>query len=72
MRRKIWKWTKRILLGLLVVVTVLVIAFWDLVSYGARQGYGQMNIIWNAKPVEEFLVDPEFPDFPQKPSSPDR
>lgn len=62
MRRKIWKWTKRILLGLLVVVTVLVIAFWDLVSYGARQGYGQMNIIWNAKPVEEFLVDPGFPD----------
>jgi predicted aminopeptidase len=62
MRRKIWKWTKRILLGLLVIVTILVIVFWDLVSYGARQGYGQMNIIWNSKPVEEFLVDPEFPD----------
>lgn len=62
MRGKIGKWTKRILLGLLVVITLLVIIFWDLVSYGVRQGYGQMNIIWNAKPVEEFLNDPHFPD----------
>ena len=27
-----------------------------------RQGYGQFRIIWNARPVEEFLSDPEFPD----------
>jgi len=62
MRRKIWKLAKRILLGLLVVVTILVVIFWDLVSYGARQGYGQLNIIWKARPVEEFLADPTFPD----------
>lgn len=62
MRRRIWKLTKRILLGLLVVLVILVAVFWDLVSYGARQGYGQLNIIWKARPVEEFLADPNFPD----------
>lgn len=25
-------------------------------------GAGQLNIIWNARPVEEFLQDPAFPD----------
>jgi predicted aminopeptidase len=25
-------------------------------------GAGQLNIIWNAKPVEDFLEDPAFPD----------
>ncbi len=59
---KIWKWTKRVLLGLLILLVIFVIGWWDLVSYGARQGYGQLNIIWNAKPVGEFLKDPEFPD----------
>jgi predicted aminopeptidase len=62
MKGKIGKWVKRVLLGSLAVVFILVIIFWDLVSYGVRQGYGQMNIIWNARPVTEFLNDPEFPD----------
>lgn len=31
-------------------------------SYGARQARGQFNIIWNARPVEELLADPAFPD----------
>jgi predicted aminopeptidase len=56
------KLIKRILLALLALVIVLVIVFWDLVSYGARQGYGQLNIVWNARPVEEFMADPAFPD----------
>jgi predicted aminopeptidase len=62
MKRKIWTWTKRVLLGLLILLLIFVVGWWDLVSYGVRQGYGQMNIIWNARPVEEFLSDPEFPD----------
>ncbi len=53
---------KHTLLGLLLVLLLGALVFWDLVSYGARQGYGQMNIVWNAKPVEEFLSDPTFPD----------
>src|SRR5690349_4682113 len=62
MRRRFRRIIKRVLLVLLAVLLVLVIVFWDLVSYGARQGYGQLNIVWNAKPVEEFLADPSFPD----------
>jgi predicted aminopeptidase len=53
---------KRILLALLLIVLVLTVAYWDLVVYGIRQGKGQLNIIWNARPVEEFLNNPEFPD----------
>jgi len=56
------KIVKRFLTGLLIVVAIVVIVFWDLLSYAARQGYGQFFIIWNAKPVEEFLKDPQFPD----------
>jgi predicted aminopeptidase len=62
MRKRVGKIIKWTLLGLLAVITVLVIAFWDLVRYGAEQGYGQWHIVWNARPVEEFLTDPQFPD----------
>lgn len=44
------------------IVLVLTVAYWDLVVYGLRQGKGQLNIIWNARPVEEFLASPDFPD----------
>lgn len=53
---------KRVLLSLLAILVVLILIYWDLVVYGIRQGYGQMNIIWNARPVSEFLHDPGFPD----------
>jgi predicted aminopeptidase len=53
---------KRSLAGLVIAFVVLIVIFWDLLSYAARQGYGQFRIIWNARPVEEFLTDPEFPD----------
>jgi predicted aminopeptidase len=56
------KLIKRILLGLLAIVLLLTIVYWDLVSYAARQGYGQLSIVWKARPVTEFLADPDFPD----------
>lgn len=62
MRNGASKNIKRILAGLLLALTVTIIIFWDLVSYAARQGYGQLNIVWNARPVGEFLKDPDFPD----------
>jgi predicted aminopeptidase len=62
MTGKIWKWIKRTLLGLLAIISILVVIYWELVSYGVQQGYGQFNIIWNARPVEDFLMDPQFPD----------
>ena len=53
---------KRILWASLAVVVVLVLIYWELIGYGLQQGYGQLNIIWNAKPVEYYLEDPAFPD----------
>jgi predicted aminopeptidase len=62
MSKKTLKIIKRIFLGVGILIGVLVIIWWDLVVYGVRQGVGQLNIVWNARPVEEFLADPEFPD----------
>ncbi|HEY9489631.1 MAG TPA: aminopeptidase, partial [Chryseosolibacter sp.] len=53
---------KRIFLAFFFLILVLVIAHWDLVKYGLEQGRGQLNIVWNAKPVEEFLESAGFPD----------
>jgi predicted aminopeptidase len=46
----------------LFVLAMAVAYQWELVDYGLRQGYGQLKIIWNAKPVEEYMEDPNFPD----------
>lgn len=56
------KLIKRIFLALLILIVALVIAYWELVKYGIEQGKGQMNIVWNARPVEEYLESPTFPD----------
>jgi predicted aminopeptidase len=60
--RRPWKIIKRIGLALLLISVVFLLVYWDLVIYGIRQARGQLNIIWNARPVEEFLADPQFPD----------
>jgi predicted aminopeptidase len=46
------------------VILLLFIAIWqfELLSYGLSQGYGQLSIIWKARPVEEVYKDPAFPD----------
>jgi predicted aminopeptidase len=62
MKLKVGKITKRVLLAIAVIVLALTIAYWELVVYGLRQGRGQLNIVWNAKPVEDFIKDPSFPD----------
>lgn len=53
---------KKIILVLLLVVLVLVVWYWPLITYGVGQGLGQLKIIREARPVEEFLDDPQFPD----------
>lgn len=62
MKRSTRQVIKRILLGLLIILTILVVVYRDLIGYGIQQGYGQLHIVWNARPVEEFLNDPAFPD----------
>ena len=56
------KTLKRIFLVIFAIILVIIIAQWDLVKYGIEQGRGQMHIIWNAKPVEEYLRSASFPD----------
>ena len=53
---------RKILLGVLLVLIVLVAWNWSLVQYGIGQGMGQLKIIWNARPAEEMLHDSGFPD----------
>ncbi len=53
---------KKIVLVLMALVLVLILWNWELVVYGIRQGYGQVKIVWQAKPIEEILNDPRFPD----------
>jgi predicted aminopeptidase len=62
MKLKAGKLIKRILLFLVVIIVSLIIIYWDLISYGFKQGQGQLHIVWNARPVQEFLDDPTFPD----------
>ncbi|MFY0650544.1 MAG: aminopeptidase [Cyclobacteriaceae bacterium] len=35
---------------------------WELLSYGLMQGRGQINVVWNARPIDEVLNDQSFPD----------
>lgn len=59
---QIKKILKRVLAVTAILLVLSIFIWWDLIVYGIRQANGQMNIIWNARPVEEFLNDPEFPD----------
>jgi predicted aminopeptidase len=35
---------------------------YKLVGYGISQAYGQLRIIYNTQPIDEYLTDPDFPD----------
>ncbi len=58
MRRAI----RNVLLILLLLIIVLGIWQWELIDYGIMQGRGQLNVLWNARSVEEVLEDPATPD----------
>ena len=53
---------KRILLLLLALIFVVITFNYKLVGYGIGQAKGQFKVMWNARPIAEVLVDPEFPD----------
>jgi len=53
---------KKIVLVFVLLAAGFILWIWELVVYGIRQGYGQVRIVWQAKPIEEFLHDPQFPD----------
>ncbi len=53
---------KKAVWSLLIIGGILIVWNWSLIYYGIRQGIGQFEIIWNARPVAEFMDDPSFPD----------
>jgi predicted aminopeptidase len=53
---------KKIFFGIILAVVVLFVWNWSLLTYGIRQGIGQLEIVWNARPVHEFIDNPAFPD----------
>jgi len=53
---------KKIFYALLFALLVIVVWNWSLIWYGLNQGAGQLNIIWNARPISEVMADPQFPD----------
>jgi predicted aminopeptidase len=53
---------KKIFIVFLAVLLVLILFNWELVAYGTRQGYGQLKIVMDAKPIAELMDDPVFPD----------
>ncbi|MFN6945267.1 MAG: aminopeptidase [Cytophagaceae bacterium] len=53
---------RKILYGVLVVSALLAAIYHQSILYGISQGYGQVSILMKARPIEEFLDDPNYPD----------
>lgn len=53
---------KRVGLGIALLVTLLILWNLKLVVYGLGQLRGQLDVVWNARPVAEVMADPAFPD----------
>ncbi|QKZ12329.1 aminopeptidase [Spirosoma sp. KUDC1026] len=53
---------KKIALGSIGLLLILIAWQWELVSYGWMQAKGQLTILWNTKPVADVLADPAYPD----------
>jgi predicted aminopeptidase len=56
------RYIKRGLLILLALFIGVCLYFGEEILYGISQGYGQLRIVWNARPVTEVLEDNTFPD----------
>jgi len=56
------KMFKKLLYSLALFVTVVVIWQSELIGYLWLQGRGQFKVLWEARPIEEFLGSPDFPD----------
>lgn len=53
---------KKVIYFFLVVLLALIYTQYDLIKYGLSQAYGQLSIVWQARPVDEYLNDPAVPD----------
>lgn len=53
---------KKVSWGILILITILMVVFWDTVTYGVQQAKGQLNITFNTVPVEKVLNDSTVAD----------
>lgn len=53
---------RKILLLAITLLTIFVVLKWDLIQYGLQQAKGQFLIMYNAKPLDYYLIDPIYPD----------
>jgi predicted aminopeptidase len=53
---------KKVFFVVLALLAGLLIYHYELVMYGLSQAGGQLEIVWHARPIEEALDDPDFPD----------
>ena len=54
--------TQKIIYSILIILILLVVFNLDLITYGMSQAKGQIKILREARPIEEVLKDPTFPD----------
>ncbi len=53
---------KKISWGILLILIALCLYYWNWLSYGYNQAKGQLKVITQSRPIEDFLQDPNFPD----------
>lgn len=53
---------KKIFIIILTVLLLLIVWNFGLILYGFSQLRGQLKIVWNARPVQEILESPLYPD----------
>ncbi|GAA4830468.1 aminopeptidase [Algivirga pacifica] len=53
---------KKLLWTVLTFVVLYLLWNYEHVIYGARQGYGQLKVLMEARPIEEYLQDADYPE----------
>jgi len=53
---------KKILTSILLITIAFCWWNWEMIQYGYFQARGQLKVIMEARPIEEFLEDSDFPD----------
>ncbi|MEP1095734.1 MAG: aminopeptidase [Cyclobacteriaceae bacterium] len=53
---------KKVFLAVLIIIGGISILYWDMLVYGIGQARGQIQIVTQARDINEVLADEEFPD----------
>lgn len=53
---------RQIIAGVSLLLFIFILLNIKLIGYGIEQARGQFRVLWNARPINEVLQDPDFPD----------